>query len=546
MATFRDDFSADFSAGMNDSAATTAFPRNAVALLMNGRVEPDGTISVRPGSLRKHPTALKNDTGYGAITFQPSSGPEQIVAISGDTAKYSVNNGVTWTTITTGLREDYYSFATMRVGADTFLFAANGDTTIKRWDGGTWDTLPGAPSGVKFIATFNGRLYATGHNGVIIQASAIADPETWTRPAGLLVQVQTHNGNTPTGMHQIGNRLLIFDRESTSYIEGYGEATIVVAAGVTGFSNSVGCIAFRSIVSVGDNAVCWLSERGIEHYAIGRSIELKSTGIREFFRQISRLEMKVSPGMASAAWDAANQNYHLALSTTGSQNDRVVVLNLLTGAAAIDQFSDATGDVTFYIDDDGYLTVGSNQYEARSIDGYLSFATGGAGGDPVAVDSEGVYLESVTIGSLPATLFMAPSDVEAMSLHSLGYDGFVREHLGGSEDDVHSDGTGGSAINFVVVSRPFTFGYPYKKKARLIRIATINSSTATVRVRVRSGGVSGNEKILQIKPSGLDQPSRDKARVSLKGDAPQVEVRTSDPIRLALVGVSAELLRETY
>lgn len=549
MATLRDEIASDFSRGMEDSAAVTAFPRDAVELLLNGRVEPDGTISVRPGSRRKHLAAIADDTGYGGITFQPSTGPEQIVAIVGSTAKYSVNAGATWIEIATGLREDYYSFATMRVGATTYLFAANGDTTIKRWDGATWDDLPGAPSGVKFIAIFNGRLYATGHNGPLVQASAIADPEEWTRPAGLLIQMQAHDGNDPTGMHQVGKRLLLFTRSSTAYVEGYGEATIIVAAGATGFSESVGCIGFRTIASVGDNAICWLSERGIEHYSPDRGIVLRSAGIREFFRDVARSEMKGAPGMASATYDAANHHYHLALSTTGAQNDRVIVLNLLTGALAVDQFTDAEdGTVTFTVDADGYLTavLDGSGYEGRSIGSYFGFATTGSSGDPVAVDAEGVYLESITVGSLPATLFMGPSEAYGSSLHSLGYDGFLREHVDETLDDVLLDGTGGAAINFIVVSRPFTFGYPYRKKVRLVRIATINDATATVTVRVRAGGEISNVKTLTMGPSGLDQPTRAKARPKGVGDAPQVEIRTSDPIRLAMIGVSAEILRETY
>ncbi len=151
----------DFSRGMVDSAALTAYPRNAGQLLENARIQPNGRPRRRKGSRRKHASAQSETTPYGAITFTTAAGTVQEIAFFGDEAYMSDDGWASQSTIATSLRQDYYDFAIMRVGSTNYLFAANGDTTVKRWDGSTWDTLPNAPSGARRIEVFNRRLWVT-------------------------------------------------------------------------------------------------------------------------------------------------------------------------------------------------------------------------------------------------------------------------------------------------------------------------------------------------------------------------------------------------
>jgi len=556
MAQLVQELTDDFSAGMFDSVAPTRYPRASAALIENGRIQPDGSVRRRPGTIKTTSSAANAATGYGGVSFTTAAGTDQIIVFIGTKAYKSENYGATLTEIATGLRADYYSFATMRVGATMYLFAANGDTTIKRWDGTTWDTLPNAPSGVKFIAVFNARLYATGHSGVIVQASKVADPETWSSPDGLTVQTLTHGGNVPTGMFQIGPHLLIFDRQATSYIDGFGEQTLIVAAGATGFSRSVGCVAFRSVVGVGDNGVCWLSGRGVEFYSPGAGITLLSRSVEQFMREMDWEELYANPGRISAAYDEIDQDYHVALSTNGIRNNRILILNLRQNvqfqregkraAPAVDRLRSPTGGgLLFGGDTNGYLiaSVGGVEVEADA-QGYMTLVGFDGGGETLGEDAEG-YLELQTNDTLPASLFVAPSASRPATLYSIGYDGYVRRHYGVDRDDMDSDSTGGTEVWLRLGSKPFTYKRPrQRKRVRVIHVSSIQEETSNVTVLLKGKGLYGEEHDLTMPSYGTEHAARGRAMVKMDADAPQVEIRSKDDVRITLVGVSANLLRE--
>jgi hypothetical protein len=555
------EYQTDLSDGMNDSAATTGFRQREVRLILNGRIEPDGTVSRRPGSRRKHADSLGTGTGYGAVWFRTAAGQDQLLAFVGDAVYVSedVANEV-WAKIDLedDLREDYWSFATMRVGATMYLFAANGGTNVLRWDGTTLDTLSNAPSGVKYLAVFNGRLWATGHSGVLVQGSRIADPTEWASPFGVTIQAITHDGDEITGLYQIGPHLLVFSLNSTSYIDGYGESTMVVATGATGFSRSVGCIAFRSIAGVGDNAVCWLSGRGIEYYAPGQGIRLLSRRVQRFIDNVDRVILKTYQGRASGCYDGERQEYHLALPSTGGRNDLTLVLSVLqdpfagqptiSAAACIDrQLAGTEATLLFNGDDLGYLITAATGRSLRTgAAGYAAMATAGVGGDTIQQDAEG-YLTVVEKDELPSTLFVGPhgGSGQAIVVHSLGYDGFVRVHYDADNDDMPASGDGGNPVVMLVVTRPFLFRQPRTKKhVRAIHVAAIAPEEASVTMAVRATGKPTAARTKTIRPAANEMPYRIRAMVSAEGDAPQVELATTDHIRIALIGASAWLKRE--
>jgi hypothetical protein len=637
----------DLSFGMLDSAAPTAFPRTAVAALYNARLQPDGTVQRRPGSIRLSAAALFAGTGYGGVWYTTAAGVDQFIAIFGAHAFYTADYGATWSaanengagvntcvyasgphTITTVMdtgiagthtwdltgitgsmtmtpvvtgspiatcvstdnagtytagaikvtvngvlytqayvttkddtltalaaqlpvawREDYYSFAIMRVGATNYLYAANGDTTVKRWNGTTWDTNPNAPSGVKFLDAFNGRLIYAGHSGVLVQGTKIGDPSVLASPDGWTVQVRA----LPTAMFQVGPHLLIWDKEATSYIDGYGEQTIIVAAGSTGFSRSVGCMGFRTVAGVGDNAVCWLSRRGVEYYSPNSGITLMSRSVQRFLLTIDWEELYANPGRMSSAYDDIEQNYHLALSTNGARNNRTLVLNIRqnaqwqrsgpTGACTIDQpLSPVGGDVLLGSADGVYLdnVVGGLGIDADA-DGY---ATLSASGFNLAGDLDG-YLSAVTDDSLPATLFAAPGTDRMTAIYSLGYDGYVRRHDGVSKDDEVFGGTGGTDVTMTIVSRPFLVGRArQRKRVRIIHVSAVTAVAVTIDVAVRGGGVESARHTLTFAATGLEQSRRKRALVSVVADDPQCVLYVTADCKVSLIGISAELLRE--
>lgn len=540
----------DFSRGMDDSSAATAFPADAVQMLQNGRIQPDGTVRVRGGTQRAHAAPLTDSggsaaQGYGAVEFRTTAGVAQWVVFIGDRMYYSTDEGATWTSPAgaTGLRVDYWSLVTMEKAGTVYLLCANGSGTLYKWDGATWSAEAGPAAGIKYLAVFNGRLYAS--NGRYLYASAIADFSTWPVPSGLFLQIHTHDGEPITALYQIGPHLLVFKRSSTAYVDGFGNADIVVAAGATGFSRSVGCVAFRSIVGVGDNAACWLSERGVEYYEPGKGIQLRSSRVQKFFRGVAWGTIQSNPGMPSAAYSASSAEYHLALPTTGLQNNRTVVLNLITGAVAIDKTADADGG-TLYLDGDGFLSYSATAayYEARSVGGYLTLVTDADAGEPIGVDAGG-FLTSITVDWRSATLFTADRGEEVGLINAVGYDGYVRWREYGTKDNAASDGTGGAPIAFVMVTRPYLLRSASRTKwVRVAYIAAIADEEAEVQVALRAGGRTGALHQLTIPPTAFGQAKRRTVKVSGRGDAPQLEIRTTDQVRFTLAGVEGHVLRE--
>jgi hypothetical protein len=546
-----DDIATDFSRGMDDSRAATAFPQDAAKSIVNGRVEPDGTVGRRWGSRRLHTAALEDGIGYGGITFQTDAGVTQEIDIFGAKAFMSDDGWVTETEIASGLREDYYTFTTMSVGGVTYLYLANGDTTIKRWDGSTWDTLPNVPENVKFVETFNSRLYVAGHSGVIVQASKVSDPEVWSTSLGaLLVQVQTHGGDAITGIFQLGSYLIVWDEDATSYIDGFGEQTIVVAAGATGMSRSVGCIAHRTIQAIGDRGVCWLSKRGVEYLVSGSGIRLLTRNMQTFMASVAREQIAVNRGRPTAVYDHVTQDYVLTLSTTGNRNNRAVVVNMLKegrdwiGSPSTDRYLDADGDILLAGGADGYLETSPTGSPTKAdANGYMVLA--GAGDAADALTEEDGYLALSTNDTVPATLYIAPDSVRGTAIHSLGYDGFVRKHFDADADDEIEDGTGGTPVTLTLVPRPFLFRRPRnKKRARIVHVAAINEDPATIMVAIRADGELGAARSITIPGTSSNQAKRRRAFVHGIDDAPEVVLTTTDRTRISLVGLSAEVMKE--
>jgi len=346
---------------------------------------------------------------------------------------------------------------------------------------------------------------------------------------------------------------LVFGEDSTAYIDGYGQQDIIVASGATGFSRSVGCVAFRTVVGVGDNGVCWLSKRGVEYYTPGSGITLISKPVERFLQGIDFAELYANPGRASATYDQINQNYHVALSTEGTRNDRTLVLNVKTNvlgqrpgpvaAANIDQMvSEQAGSETFSVDANGYLSTGGALGLETDADGYLRLVS--SGGEAIGIDADG-YLDHITNDTYPATLFMGPSSDQPHVLYSVGYDGFVRRHDGTDTDDTLSTGSGGADVEMVIVTRPFLYRRPtQKKRVRRVQLASTQDAEATITVYVKGEGntsVAGTATMPATLPS---QAYHTLVKVALDAFYPQVELRTTDDCRIALVGTKAALLRE--
>src|SRR5690606_24638194 len=148
-------------------------------------------------------------------------------------------------------------------------------------------------------------------------------------------------------------------------------------------------------------------------------------------------------------------------------------------------------------------------------------------------------------GGRLATLFQAPDVNHVAAIHSIGTDGIVRRHDEGTRDDALTDGSGRLPVDLPVVSRPLHCrDFRRRARVRSVHVATLSPSPATLYVTVRAGQGTTVERVMHMGASADDQPVRRKIQVSARADAPQVAIRSVDPVRLAMVGVSAEVLAE--
>jgi hypothetical protein len=344
-----------FRAGMVDSASSADdYAADACELILNGRVERDNCVAAVGGSrlLSLSPPTV-TDYGRGIVEFTPTSGTRELVKFTQTstttTVSYSTNSGQSWATVATlASTSGDWSLATMTKSGVNYLLGAVGATTMFSYSGGgsaNWATVTGPTTGCKYIAVHNERLWATTGNSTVY-GSKVADFTVWAAPDGLVLPVQTHDGENITGIAQAGPVLLVFKRHSTAYIDGFGDSDIIVAAGTRGISPSVGCIAPRTFQSVGGGYV-WLSERGLELWSGSGAPSPVAEGATEYISTIARNRITNATGTGSAptlpcsAYWPEKQEYWVAWPSddfastdTTAVNDGGLILNMRTGAVS--------------------------------------------------------------------------------------------------------------------------------------------------------------------------------------------------------------------
>lgn len=351
MTTMARERTASFRGGMNDSAASADdFGAEECSLIYNGRIDHDGAVEACYGSIRLNDTQPDSDYGRGLFTFTTAAGAKQLIRFIEDggstIAAYSTNNGKDWTNMATGLAVGDWSAATITIGGTNYIYFAVGTTTMYRWSGSAWAASTGPVANIKYLATFNERLWASPGTSTIY-ASETADAESWAAPDGLVLPIQTHDAEPVLNIAAAGGVLLVQKRNSTSYVDGFGNSDIIVAAGARGISGSVGTIAPRSFQYTPSGAV-WLSDRGIELWPGGDApVQQIALGAREYWAtSVARNRITNTAGTGSGPtvpcsvyWPTRNEYWIAWPSDTYAddtsvqpRNDEGLIVNLTTGA----------------------------------------------------------------------------------------------------------------------------------------------------------------------------------------------------------------------
>lgn len=321
-------------------------PPDGLQRCFNAWINDAGDLTTRPGPVILGPDQYAQPRG--GIRFRPTGMPEQWIVIAGNDAIMSTDQWQTTSVIGAGLfpGTSFVTFTTMRIDANSViggpvrnaLFVAFGGP-LMMWDGSTWtnlNTVAGIPDderppmGLRFVATFNSRLWAAGHDGNQTVASETENPLNWIAPPGIERPVETYDGDEEiTGLQPVGTVLLAFKENSTSYIDGFGDSDIIVAAGARGAGKSIGCIAFRTVVPIGMGSVGWLSTRGLEYWSPGREIEPLSAAINPFLiGNIDHARILATPGLPDGEYEPHRRIVVWSLPLVGDMGDVSVVWRL--------------------------------------------------------------------------------------------------------------------------------------------------------------------------------------------------------------------------
>ena len=448
-------------------------------------------VAAGGGGFTANTTALT-----GIATFADAktvaNGAPQLVVFVGSKGFVSEDNGETWTEIASGLPEAYWTFATLRIGDTLHLACVNGGK-VYTWNGALadgWAELDNAPEGATVATLFNERLYLAGHNGNIINGSAIRDPKRWDTPWGVALQIAVHDGDGITAMTVAGPVLLIGKRRSIAWMDGFGNSDIIVGQGARGISRTVGCVAFRSMIPAGDDAVLWLSERGIEIYT-GGSVKSASDARRMFFRdEVNWDEIEANPGRVQAIWYPADNQYWIALPTVGHKENRAILsVNLTTGS--IEEIYRNHGDTK--------------------------------PGDP-------------------ATMFVG----RRSEVYFVGDDGFVRRFDTGPRDDVTAAGSGGTSFTARIRSRPFPHKNLFtRKRVRILDVIASHPDGASIRVRALGDDKPGPWTSAMVPASSYEEPEQVRVMVQEEGLVVAHEIETEAAgLRIHAIRMASEELKQ--
>lgn len=258
--------------GLNSTANGLAVADDEATDLLNVDFDITGSIKKRNGYTRLNTTTVeagKACTGLYNAEFSTST---TFVGVFEENLRKMDDLDGTWDSVTV-------SGATITSGAtnlcsfsmlnDILVFTNGNDVPIK-WIGTGNAVGAGVPSGLtksKFVTTWENYMFyanvtvsSTVHPSRIYWSN-IKDPDTWT--ATDWVEVGKNDGQKITGIHPLGDRLVVFKDRSIYCIFFTGDSDVPFT--VSGTSSSVGCVSGYSIQKV-DNGLIFLSNDGYYYF----------------------------------------------------------------------------------------------------------------------------------------------------------------------------------------------------------------------------------------------------------------------------------------
>lgn len=284
------DGQSSFAGGLNTNADESQLAPNELRQASNARLTEFGGVSKRLGTQRLHSSALSANPIRGGFGWVRPSAVQQLVACNGTVYYGTYGIPMTWTSTTGAISSTAFpTFTGFYDGGANVCYIADGGA-LNKWDGTNFTANIGGTPNVKYIATYNLRLFGAGDsaNPETLYFSGLSNGDTLndTGNGGGAAIVRTFANQDITGLMPIGSSLMIFHRTGISRFTGWSQDDISINTGTQGVAADVGTIAPRSLVSV-ENVGFFLSDRGF-YQVTEYGVEPISTKIEDVIHQLDQ------------------------------------------------------------------------------------------------------------------------------------------------------------------------------------------------------------------------------------------------------------------
>jgi hypothetical protein len=314
-----------FAGGQHSSGAPDQLAATEAAELVNVEIR-DGTATTRRGTV-----ALGGSLGslIQGLCWYDTPVLEYLVACSGGQLfRWDEQSWESFSTYAGVDTEGPVSFAQL----DDVLYIADGEAALSAWDGTTLTAIT-APAGALLLGSSN-RLWMAGIGDATdtLCASRVLDGGTWD-DTNLAIRIGAGEGDPITGLAEWDDYQIVVFKRNSIYIvradpiqtSGDDAATSLAHAEVTKISDTIGCVAPRSIARVGSD-LWFLSDGGV--FSIGRVLaqvtrELKEAVSGPVEDIIQRINWSAAHLAAAVVWD---NHYLLSLPLDGATTPSAVLV----------------------------------------------------------------------------------------------------------------------------------------------------------------------------------------------------------------------------
>jgi len=325
----------DFSGGLNTQSGPYLLQGNECREALNVHTSLTGDVEKRPGFITLSGSTLTgspvNATGVHTL-FPSNTSTKSIIGVATTSTTdtiFKMTTGGVASVLKSGMTANTrWWFAQAEVnGASGPIFGLNGVDTPKRWDGSAaemsdWVATTGTvPKEARYLTYWSSRLWCAKGSRLYYSGITGSTPDPLNWDAENFVDLEPNDGQEITGIGIVGAYLIVF--KSRKIYNVYDPNTAANRA----ISNSVGCIAPRSIVQTPIGLLFLSEDQGICK-TDGTAVTPFSDGIKPDIARVL-----ANPTTArNAAGTLLDRRYMLSVSVGGTRNDRTYEYDMIAGS----------------------------------------------------------------------------------------------------------------------------------------------------------------------------------------------------------------------